>query len=124
MAALLAHRVLCHLLRRQIEAFAEHGPELIGFVQSRETEIMVNALEAVKLLDSLAGDASVLSANQDLVMREAAVNRSAIDSALHVSPGGFGDEDLYPSLVDKAAVPVVRVTRNRPRLNGNKRRGW
>lgn len=36
------------------------------------------------------------------------------DSALHAPMSGFGDEDFYPDLIDKAAVLCWRLARNHP----------
>ncbi len=47
-----------------------------------------------------------------------------LDSALHAPQAGFGDEDFYPSLAEKAAVLVVRIARNHPLPDGNKRLAW
>jgi death-on-curing protein len=47
-----------------------------------------------------------------------------LDSALHAPQSEFGDEDFYPEFVEKAAVLVVRITRNHPLPDGNKRLGW
>ena len=47
-----------------------------------------------------------------------------LDSALHAPLAGFEDEDFYPSLVEKAAVLVVRIARNHPLPDGNKRLAW
>jgi len=47
-----------------------------------------------------------------------------LDSALHAPQAGVGDEDFYPGFVEKAAVLVVRVVRNHPLPDGNKRLGW
>jgi death-on-curing protein len=47
-----------------------------------------------------------------------------LDSALHAPQAGFGDEEFYPSLVEKAAVLAVRMARNHPLPDGNKRLGW
>jgi len=47
-----------------------------------------------------------------------------LDSALHAPQAGFGDEDFYPSLMEKAAVLVVRIARNHPLPDGNKRLAW
>ena len=47
-----------------------------------------------------------------------------LDSALHAPQAGFGDEEFYPDLVVKAAVLVVRIARNHPLLDGNKRLAW
>ncbi len=43
------------------------------------------------------------------------------DSALHAPAAGFGDTDFYPHFVDKAAVLLVRLARNHPLPDGNKR---
>jgi death-on-curing protein len=47
-----------------------------------------------------------------------------LDSALHAPQAGFGDDDFYPSLVEKAALLVVRIARNHPLPDGNKRLAW
>jgi death-on-curing protein len=47
-----------------------------------------------------------------------------LDSALHAPQAGFGDHDLYPDFVDQAAVLAVRVARNHPLPDGNKRLAW
>ncbi len=46
------------------------------------------------------------------------------DSALHAPMSGFGDEDFYPDLFDKAAVLCWRLARNHPLPDGNKRAAW
>jgi death-on-curing protein len=46
------------------------------------------------------------------------------DSALHAPAAGFGDDDFYPEFVDKAAVLIVRLARNHPLPDGNKRAAW
>ncbi len=46
------------------------------------------------------------------------------DSALHAPQAGFGDEDFYPNLSDKAAVLSWRLARNHPLPDGNKRAAW
>lgn len=47
-----------------------------------------------------------------------------LDSALHAPQAGFGDEDFYPSLLEKAAVLVVHIAGNHPLPDGNKRLAW
>jgi death-on-curing protein len=47
-----------------------------------------------------------------------------LDSALHAPQAGFGDVEFYPEFVDKAAVLAVRIARNHPLLDGNKRLAW
>jgi len=43
------------------------------------------------------------------------------DSALHAPSAGFGGAELYPDAIDKAAVLCVRLARNHPLPDGNKR---
>lgn len=47
-----------------------------------------------------------------------------LDSALHAPAAGFGEVELYPSLVEKAAVLAVRIAKNHPLPDGNKRLAW
>ena len=46
------------------------------------------------------------------------------DSALHAPMAGFSGQELYPDFVDKAAVLVVRLAKNHPLPDGNKRAAW
>ncbi len=46
------------------------------------------------------------------------------DSALHAPAGSWGGEDFYPDFVDKAALLLVRLAKNHPLLDGNKRAAW
>jgi death-on-curing protein len=46
------------------------------------------------------------------------------DSALHAPQAGFGDEDFYPDLFDKAAILCWRLARNHALPDGNKRAAW
>lgn len=46
------------------------------------------------------------------------------DSALHAPAAGFGDQDFYPALLDKAAVLTCRLAWNHPLPDGNKRAAW
>jgi death-on-curing protein len=47
-----------------------------------------------------------------------------LDSALHAPQAGFGDDDFYPRVEEKAAVLAVRIARNHPLPDGNKRLAW
>ena len=47
-----------------------------------------------------------------------------LDSALHAPQAGFGEEDFYPEIEQKAAVLAVRIARNHPLPDGNKRLAW
>jgi len=43
------------------------------------------------------------------------------ESALAAPRAGFGDQDAYPDLIEKAAILVEHLTRNHPLPDGNKR---
>lgn len=44
------------------------------------------------------------------------------DSALHAPAAGFGDDDFYPDIFDKAAVLACRLAWNHPLPDGNNER--
>ncbi len=46
------------------------------------------------------------------------------DSALHAPRAGFGHQDFYPDLIDKAAVLTCHLAWNHPLPDGNKRASW
>lgn len=46
-----------------------------------------------------------------------------LDSALNAPFQTYGDEDLFPSIIDKAARLCYGLVRNHPFLDGNKRIG-
>jgi len=48
-------------------------------------------------------------------------NVGLASSALAAPQAGFGDDDLYPSLLGKAAILLERLARNHPLPDGNKR---
>ena len=47
-----------------------------------------------------------------------------LDSALHAPQAGFGDEEFYTNIFDKAAVLCSRIALNHPLPDGNKRLAW
>jgi death-on-curing protein len=47
-----------------------------------------------------------------------------LHSALHAPQAGFGDEEIYPNIFDKAAVLCSRIALNHPLPDGNKRLAW
>jgi death-on-curing protein len=53
-----------------------------------------------------------------------AANLDLADSALHAPAAGFGETEFYPKFVDKAAVVIVRLAKNHPLPDGNKRAAW
>lgn len=80
------------------------------------------SIEYVDLVDYVTLAAEVTGLDVDVVMKVA--NLGLADSALHAPAAGFGDVDFYPDFVDKAAVLVVRLARNHPLPDGNKRAAW
>lgn len=46
------------------------------------------------------------------------------ESALHAPSAGFGDQELYPDLTDKAAVLCAHLAWNHALPDGNKRTAW
>ena len=51
-------------------------------------------------------------------------NLDLADSALHAPQAGWGETDLYPDFVDKAAVLATRLTKSHPLPDGDKRAAW
>ena len=47
-----------------------------------------------------------------------------LNSALAAPQASFGGEEFHPTLESKAAVLCVRIARNHPLLDGNKRLAW
>jgi death-on-curing protein len=47
-----------------------------------------------------------------------------LDSALNAPQASFGEQEKYPDVIDKAAVLAVRIARNHPLIDGNKRLSW
>lgn len=74
------------------------------------------------LADYLAIVTEVTGLDVDTAIR--VTNIDLADSALHAPQAGWGQSDLYPDFVDKAAVLVTRLTKNHPLPDGNKRAAW
>jgi death-on-curing protein len=80
------------------------------------------SIEYVELVDYLAIAAEVTSLSVETITRVAKLDLA--DSALHAPAAGFGDTEFYPDFIDKAAVLIVRLARNHPLQDGNKRAAW
>ena len=78
--------------------------------------------EYLDLADYIAVAQAVTGLDLRTVMN--ATNHDLADSALHAPSAGIGDTDFYPGFVDKASVLVVRLARNHPLPDGNKRAAW
>lgn len=79
-------------------------------------------VQYLDIADYVAIAAEVTGLDIDVVMKVADVDLA--DSALHAPAAGFGDDDFYPDFVDKAGVLIVRLARNHPLPDGNKRAAW
>jgi death-on-curing protein len=80
------------------------------------------SVEYLDLADYLA-IAEAITGFDDVTLMKVA-NLDLADSALHAPSAGFGDTDFYPDFVDKAAVLIVRLAKNHPLPDGNKRVAW
>lgn len=79
-------------------------------------------VEYLDLADYVTVASAVTGLEVDTVTK--VTNLDLADSALHAPAAGFGETDFYPDFVDKAAVLVVRLARNHPLPDGNKRAAW
>lgn len=80
------------------------------------------SVQYVDLVDYIAIACEITGLEVDTVMRIAKLDLA--DSALHAPAAGFGETEFYPDFVDKAAVLVVRLAKNHPLPDGNKRAAW
>lgn len=79
-------------------------------------------VEYLDLADYVAIAVEVTGLDVATVMKVA--NLDLADSALHAPAAWFGETEFYPDFVDKAAVLIVRLVRNHPLPDGNKRAAW
>lgn len=80
------------------------------------------SVEYPDLADYLAVASAVTGLDDQTLLT--ATKLDLADSALHAPSAGFGEQDLYPDFINKAAVLLVRLTKNHPLLDGNKRAAW
>lgn len=76
----------------------------------------------VELADYLAISAEITGLDTPTLIRVAKVDLA--ESALHAPAAGFGETEFYPDFIDKAAVLIVRLAKNHPLPDGNKRAAW
>ena len=74
------------------------------------------------LVDYIAIAAEVTGLDVETLMHVAKLDLA--DSALHAPAAGFGQVEFYPDFVAKAGVLVVRLAKNHPLPDGNKRAAW
>ena len=80
------------------------------------------SLEYVELVDYLAIAVEVTGLSVKTITQMTKLDLA--DSALHAPAAGFGDTEFYPDFIDKAAVFLVRLAKNHPLPDGNKRAAW
>lgn len=72
--------------------------------------------EALTIAEAVTGTSAAVLAR--------ASRLDLLDSALHAPRAGSGDVEFYSDFADKAAVLAVRIAKNHPRPDGNKRLAW
>lgn len=72
--------------------------------------------EALTIAEAVTGTSAAVLAR--------ASRLDLLDSALHAPQAGFGEVEFYPDFADKAAVLTVRIAKNYPLPDGNKRLAW
>ena len=80
------------------------------------------SVEYLDLADFIAISAAVTGLDEHTIVKIADLGLA--DSALHAPAAAFGDREFYEDFIDKAAVLVVRLARNHPLPDGNKRAAW
>ena len=76
-------------------------------------------VEYLDLADHVGIAAEITGLDEAIVVKIA--NLDLADSALHAPSAEFGGEEFSPDFVDKAAVLLVRLAKNHPLPDGNKR---
>jgi death on curing protein len=76
----------------------------------------------ITLAEALVIAEAVTGIDHRVLARGAGVG--LLDSALHAPQASFAGHQMYPDFIDKAAVLAVRIARNHPLPDGNKRLAW
>lgn len=76
----------------------------------------------VELADYLAIAAEITGLDTPTLIRVTKIDLA--ESALHAPAAGLGETEFYPDFIDKAAVLIVRLAKNHPLPDGNKRAAW
>lgn len=79
-------------------------------------------MKAIGTADYLLIAADVLDIDAERLSRVA--DLASLESALNAPFAGWGDQDVYPTLHEKAAVLCSRLIRNHPLIDGNKRAAY
>ena len=76
----------------------------------------------LSLAEALVIAEAVTGVDPELLSKSGRID--LLDSALHAPQASFGGQEFYPQFIDKAAVLAVRIARNHPLQDGNKRLAW
>lgn len=76
----------------------------------------------LSLAEALVIAEAVTGVDPELLSKSGRID--LLDSALHAPQASFGGQEFYPQFIDKAAVLAVRIARNHPLPDGNKRLAW
>jgi death-on-curing protein len=80
------------------------------------------SIRYVELTDYLAIAAEITGLDTNTLIQATKIDLA--ESALHAPAAGFGETEFYPDFIDKTAVLIVRLAKNHPLLDGNKRAAW
>lgn len=80
------------------------------------------SIEYIELADYLIIAAEVTDLDVETITKVTKLDLA--DSALHAPAAGFGETEFYPVFIEKASVLVVRLAKNHPLPDGNKRAAW
>ena len=80
------------------------------------------SIDYLDLADFIAIAAEVTGLDEDTIAKVADLGLA--DSALHAPAAEFGNREFFEDFIDKAAVLIVRLARNHPLPDGNKRAAW
>jgi prophage maintenance system killer protein len=76
----------------------------------------------VDLVDYLALSAELTGLEAHTLQRVTKIELA--ESALHAPAAGIGETEFHPDFIDKAAVLLLRLAKNHPLPDGNKRAAW
>ena len=79
-------------------------------------------MNTIGIADYLLIAADVLKVDAERLSRVA--DLASLESALNAPFAGWGDQDVYPTLHEKAAILCSRLIRNHPLVDGNKRAAY
>lgn len=80
-------------------------------------------MEVIDLTDTLLIAEAITGTPAKQLLRDPHVVQR-LDAAVAAPNAGFGDQEFFPTLAEKAAILCARIAKNHPLPDGNKRLGW